>query len=318
MSYDWRNYISVLVPPATSGNLQFSVQTYDATSNISLTLTVTSVGTEDEISLANSICNQLTTLIAQASATYTGQPVISQYPPNATFYLDKTDHCVSVWSQAQYRLQLVSNNTGAVLKIGPTPTLITLARAQALAPLLGIDFTDFNEESLTDVQIMDLLEITSNQIINIINNPLVIANYLMEVKGNMTGSIKLKSKPVLDYDPPYIVRPNLLLPITLPILQSAFAYEVIRSKGLFTYRYDNSMFTVWDPFEMNNEVKMTYRAGLLNIPRIVQEKLLILCSLALTNTNVKTLKGGSASVEFRTPQEVLKAIAQELSQYRIG
>lgn len=317
MSYDWRNYISVMTPPATSGNLTFTVETFDALSNVSLTFNVSSTGAEDEQGLALAIESQLNTLLIQASANFNGQPVFSNYSPAASFYVDRTEHVVSFWSQAQYRLQLTSNPLGASIRIASSPTLITLARAQALAPLLGVDFTDFNENSLTTTQIMDLLELASGQIINLTNNYMVIACYLMEVIGNMTGAIKLKSKPVLDYDAPYIVRPNLLMPITLPILQTGYAYEIVRDLGVFQYRYDNNILSVWDPFEMRNEIKMTYRAGLLNIPRIVQEKVIQISALALNNTNVKVLKGGSASVEFRLPQEVLNSISQELAQFRV-
>lgn len=319
MSYDWRNYISVLTPTVTSGNLQFEVETYDAAQNITLTFNVSALGSWDEIKLAKSISDQMNTILLQASAAYSQNPypVFANYPPNATFYVSKTDHIVSFWSQAQYRLQLVSNNTGASIRISSAPTFVTLAKAKSMAPLIGIDFSDFNEEDLSDNQIMELLEMSSNQIVNIINNPLVIANYLLEKRGTMTGSIRLKSKPVLDFDAPYVIRPNVILPLALPILLTGWTYEIVRDKGLFTYRYSSDLIQAWDPFEINNEVKMTYRAGQLNIPKIVMEKVLEISGLALNNTNIKSLKGGSASVEFRLPQDTYKSISQELGQFRI-
>lgn len=316
MSYDWRNYISVLTP-AASGTLIFSVETYDASPNVTLTLPVTAGRSMDEISLANQISNQFTTLLTQACAIYQGIPVFSFFPPNANFYVDKTDHVVSFWSQAQYRLQLVSNTTGAAIQISPTPTLLTLAQAKSMAPLVGVDFSDFNENDLTDNQIMELLQIASNQIVNIVNNPIIIANHLLEIIGNMVGSVKLDSKPVLDYDPPVINRPSVLLPLSLPILQSGYSYDIVRNKGIFNYRYDSNLINAWDPYDSNNEVRMTYRAGNLNIPRIIQEKVIQVAGISLNTSSIKSLKGGSASVEFRLPQEALAAISAELAQFRI-
>lgn len=68
MSYDWRNYISVLTPTVTSGNLQFEVETYDAAQNITLTFNVSALGSWDEIKLAKSISDQMNTILLQASA----------------------------------------------------------------------------------------------------------------------------------------------------------------------------------------------------------------------------------------------------------
>ena len=73
-----------------------------------------------------------------------------------------------------------------------------------------------------------------------------------------------------------------------------------------------------DPFDTNNEVKVTYRAGYMNIPRIVQEKTLLIVALMLNDPNVKSLKGGSFAVEFRLPIETLKSISAELSGFKIS
>lgn len=68
---------------------------------------------------------------------------------------------------------------------------------------------------------------------------------------------------------------------------------------------------------MNNEVKMTYRAGYMNIPSIIKEKTLIVTGLLLNDPNVRSLKGGSFAVEFRLPIDTLKSISAELSAYKL-
>lgn len=312
---DWRNYLSVLTPAGT-GNLVLQLETFNAYSNVSLTLTVTSDQAQDEITYARSIHQQVQVQLVQASASYWGQPVFSDQAPLSTFKLSRTDHIVCFWSQAEFRLYVVSNDAGAEIQIASSPTFLTLAQAQDFAPLVGLEFTDFNEDDLTNSQILTLLQLASDQIVRLINNNIVISCYLKEHIGHMTGTLGLDYGPVVEWDVPYVRRPYVILVTAIPLGQSAIAYNVIRNLKLVNYRFTNDLIDVFDPYEMNNEVKMTYRAGLLNVPRVIQEKVLQICSMMLTDTNIKSLKGGSFAVEYRPPVEVLEAIALELRAYR--
>ena len=304
-----------MTPATSTGIHTFTLATTDAIPNISLTLTASSTSGDDEITVAQSIVSQFNTQLAFASALYTGTPVFSDQAPAATFYVASTDHCVSIWSQARYRLQLTSNTAGTSVVIGPCPIPITLARALALGPLTGVDFTDSNENLLSNSQIINLLEYSSDQVMRLINNYFVIACHLHEHLGNMEDTIFLRAGPIVDWDRPNIRRPIAILSIAIPILQSSIAFSVDRRSKMVNYRYGNSLMYTWDPYDMNNEVKMTYRAGHLNFPRILQEKIVQAASLTLNDTNIKSLKGGSFAVEFRLPIETLRAITQELRQY---
>lgn len=315
---DWRNYLSVMTPCAASGNIVFNFTTYDANPNVSLTITVSALSGESEVALARRIHDQLNIQLIQASAQYNNIPVFSNYTPNATFSVWQTDHIVSVWSQSTYLITEVSNNTGSTIQISANPTFITLAQAQSLGPLLGSDFTDSNETELTSSQIMTVLQIASNQICGLINNNLVIANYLMEYIGNMEGSVFLNYGPVVSYDTPVILPPvYAIVAQAYYIYLYPFSFQVNRRLKLLNYRFNSQLMGGGDPFEMNNEVKMTYRAGYMNIPSIIKEKTLIVTGLLLNDPNVKSLKGGSFAVEFRLPIDTLKAISAELSGFKL-
>lgn len=316
MSGDWRNYVSVMTPTATSGDLTFHLETFDSDPNISLTMMVSALEGEDEITVAERVKSQCSTILRQASAYYNGIPVFSNQVPAATFDLQRTDSCVSFWSQATFRLRLTGNTTGCSLKIASTPTPITLAQAKSIAILNGVAFEDGNENTLTDNQIMDLVEIASNQIIEILNNPFVIACYLHEYLGNMEDTFFLRYGPIVNWDQPYIRRPFYLLYDALSLLQTKVNFSVDSRLRMVNYRYQNDLFSSWSPGEMNNEFKMTYRAGFMNFPRLLLDKIVQASSLALNNTNVKSLKGGSFAVEFRLPIETLQAIALEMRQYK--
>lgn len=315
---DWRNYLSVMTPCAASGNIVFNFTTYDANPNVSLTITVSALSGESEVALARRIHDQINVQLIQASAQYNNIPVFSNYTPNATFSVWQTDHIVSVWSQSTYLVTEVSNNTGSTIQISANPTFVTLAQAQSLGPLLGADFTDSNETELTSLQIMTVLQIASNQICGLINNNLVIANYLMEYIGNMEGSVFLNYGPVVNYDTPVILPPiYAIVAQAYYIYLYPFSFQVNRRLKLLNYRFNSQLMGGGDPFEMNNEVKMTYRAGYMNIPSIIKEKTLIVTGLLLNDPNVRSLKGGSFAVEFRLPIDTLKAISAELSGFKV-
>jgi hypothetical protein len=294
----------------------FHLETYNSQANIALSFTATSSGTETEVGLAYSLASQFNTILIQASAAYNGQPVFSDQLPISSFNVTVTDHVVCIWSQANFRIELTSNTTGSSILVGPSPVLVTLQKAKNYAPLLGIEFSDFNENNLTDKQIMVLMELASDQIVKLTNNNIINSTYLKEHIGNMTGTLTLGKGPITSWDVPYIRRPYIILVTAIPLGQAAIAYNVVTRLKLVNYRFTNDLMNLFDPFEMNNEVKMSYRAGFLNIPRIIQEKVVEMSSLMLTDTNIKSLKGGSAAVEFRAPQEVLNAISQELRAYR--
>lgn len=315
---DWRNYLSVMTPCAASGNIVYNFTTYDANPNISLTMTVSAVTGENEVALARRIHDQLTVQLIQASAQYNGVPVFSNQVPKATFFIGQSDNIVSVWSQATFLITEVSNNTGATVQVSSNPTYVTLAQALALGPLLGSDFTGLDETELTSAQIMAALQLASNQISSIVNNNLVIANYLLEYIGNMEGSTSLQYGPVVNYDTPVILPPlYAIMAQAYYIYLYPYSFQVNRKLRILNYRFTSQLMGDGDPFEMNNEVKMTYRAGFMNIPSIIKEKTLIVTSLLLNDANVKSLKGGSFAVEFRLPIETLKAISAELAGYKM-
>ena len=314
---DWRNYISVMTPCAASGNLVFSLTTYDAASNISLTFSVSALSTDTEVSLARQINNQITTILTQASAYWNAIPAFSNQPPNASFYLGQTDNIVSIWSQAQFLLTLDSNDSGSTIQISSNPTFVTLATAKAWGPLLGLNFSDSNEVLLTDDQIMAMLQIASNQICSLINNNLVIANFLQEYIGHMDDAVLLRVGPILSYDTPVIRPPIYAIANSYYLYLYPYSFQVDRKLKLLNYRFASNLMGDGDPFDSNYEVKMTYRAGYLNIPKIIQEKTLLITTLMLNDPNVKSLKGGSFAVEFRLPVETYKSISAELSAYKL-
>lgn len=315
---DWRNYISVMTPVASSGNIVFSLETLDATSNIALVLNVSATAGDSEITLARKIKDQLVIEVGQASATYSGMPVMCTTLPLATFYTARTDHVVSIWSQAQFSLAQVSNNTGAILKISSTPTLLTLAQAKNIGPLLGVDFMDDNGINYTDQQIMDSMELASGQIISLVNNNFVISNYLEEHIGHMEGAIQLRIGPIIDYDTPVVLPPSLIPTSLNYLITYGGSFAIDRKTKILAYRFDSNLFNVYDPFEMRNEVKLTYRAGLMNIPKIVIEKTLQISSFLDDILGVTELKGGSFDVKLGLPTDVIKLIAAELRAYRNG
>jgi len=315
---DWRNYLSVMTPCAASGNIVFRLTTYDADPNVSLTLTVSALTGDSEIALARKIHDQIDVQLVQASAQYSGLPAFSSQVPQATFYLGQTDQIVSIWSQATYLLEIISNTTGSQVQISSTPTFVTLAQAKALGPLLGLDYTDANEVDLTDSQIMTVIQLASDQISRIINNNLVIACYLHEYIGSMQGTILLRQSPIVNYDKPAVLPPILVSTGLYYVYNYYSSFQVDRKLRLLNYRFGSNLMNAGDPFDTNNEVKVTYRAGYMNIPRIVQEKTLLIVALMLNDPNVKSLKGGSFAVEFRLPIETLKSISAELSGFKIS
>jgi hypothetical protein len=244
-----------------------------------------------------------------------GQPAFSSDPPPDSFNITQTDHILCIWSQCQFRLTVLGNTCGNFIVINETPVFPTLADITNIAPVLGVDLTDNNETQLTPQQVVYLATVASAQLVRLINNNIVISTYMHEEIGRNTGTLRLKAVPVINYDMPQVRRPYIIGITSILITKSPVAYQVDRQLGLLNYRFTNDLIEISEPFQQYNEIKCTYRAGYLNIPQLIKEKVIQLMGLSLEDINVNILKGGSGSVTFFKPIETYRWIIMLLREY---
>jgi len=315
---DNRVYLSCLTPCASTGNLTLYIETFDATpADITLTISCSGVAGQDEIKLATNIVQAINSALTVNSYVYDGTPAYNWEGFPVQFQAMRSDHVVTLWAQCQFRVTISNNAWSNIVQIDSTPTLCTVTEARTMSPVMGIDFEDNNENLLTDSQLATLLQISSSQLVRLINNNIVLGTQYHEEIGIRTGSIKLKTKPVLNFDVPQIRRPYILGITSMMVNNFAVSYQVDRRLGILNYRFTNDLMEISEPFDLNNEVKLTYRAGYMNIPRIIKEKTLIVCSNILDDIsmNVSELKVGGFATKFFRPLDSLQFLTTELREY---
>lgn len=304
-----------MTPAASAEDLTFSFETYNAETNIVLVATVTGITTSmSEIDVALEIENQLTDLLP----AYSGVPVFSTDAYEATFRVTRTSHSVCVWSQAQFRTQLTENNTGAKLKISPTPVLMTVARANALnGGFTGSAFGTLSGTALTTDQTIDMLESVSAELIGYLNNNIVISTYLGEFRTDGYKSIFTSPTPGVAIDTPTVRRKYAYEIWAIP-QYGYLAYNWIRHSGQLNFRYNENFVNAGEPFELDNEVRVTFTAGEFDIPVAIEKCLIHLTQLGINmSSGVEELAGGSFKVKFGDYSKTLEHIFRPIRKYKM-
>lgn len=302
-------FISVLTVPASSGQAVFEIKTYDASTNIILTLTATGLNTTDsENAIAKKIYDQFNTLLTNNSANFTA-PVYGADTPAAKFRAHRTEHVISIFSESQFSVELLSNTTGNIIYIDNVPIPLTISEAQSLGAIQGQQFKDFDGNNLTNSQIADLLAASFAEFVAYTNNYVVMATYVHEEEGIGDDAIQLGKRPLVSVDIPQIRRPIFLTNIAQETTVSGmFIYIVNRELGWIQYKFAQDILFNYEPFDKGNEIKISYVAGYKSIPLAVKSALLRLTTLYQHDADIDQLEGGTFRVVFSKEKTTITKI----------
>lgn len=291
-------FLSCETPASSDGSLLFTLESFNAVPNIAITLTVTGVVSGDsEEDIATLINNQFTSQLLPYA--YNGLSVYSDDDFVATFRMGQTQHIASIWSQCGYQLSLISNNTGSIIKVNPRPILLTVAEAQNQANIKGFQFIGADGNPLTSNQISDLMLKGSSQICTFLKCNVAITTYFNTWRGQDNKSVFTSPCPGIARDPVVVRRKAYINLYTNPTYMS-FTFYWNRLSGELNYRPSSVVVNTKSPFDLDNEVDLTFTAGYYQIPEEIKWVLTDLNEMNLLGLyNIKSLKGGSGQIEFQ-------------------
>lgn len=308
-------FVSSCTSPYENGDLVFTLETFDAAPNIAITLSVTGILTSyTETDLATSINTQLTSQLIPYK--YNGNALFSDTPFTTQFRVSQTEHITSIWSQCGYDFRLISNTTGANIKVSTRPVLMTVAKAKDFAAIKGFEFTDVNGNSLSDSQITDLNLRGSTQIISFLRINVAITTYLNTIRGQDNKSVFLKPTPGVARDTVMVRRKAYINLYTNPTYMT-FTFYYNRYTGELNYRPSSTVVNTKSPFDLDNEVQVTLTAGYYNIPEEIFWALTDLNELNLLGLgNIESLKGGTGEIKFQDSQLLYNRIFSPIKHLR--
>jgi len=344
-----RVFINVLVAPTASGEIDLLYSTVGTAKDVSLTIQCTGIlPTDTEITTAQKIYNCIyatlfnTTMFTDVSQS-AGQgiggdnlnvninqdghldipvqglepgrgifniPVYGSQSPSSQARPAWTDHVTSLFSQAQFQLTLLSNNTGANIYLSSTPIYLTIAEARKYGPFRRQYWTSPQGVAFTDADIISSLENAGNEWLGITNNFVVQSCFVAERDGYLTDGIQLKKYPLIVVDTPRVRRPSILQTLvadttTIDILSK---YIVNRDTGWLTFRFAQNLVFNYEPFDFYNEIKVSYVGGYDSIPREVKMSILDISFYSGLNRYESELKSGTTSVKFIQPWTIYKGL----------
>lgn len=317
-----RQCINIMTPPASGGSITFQFQTYNANPNIIIVATVTGVdATNSEEDLAANIAYQIGTIDIQNHVDFEGNvDLVNNPPPDANFYLSRTDHVVNIFSQSQFSLKVTANNTGSDVEITTDPILVKLSEAKEFGPSLGQNWVNLSTgATLTNDQIIAALRMSSSYLTAVLRNRIVKSMYILQVLGNYTISVQTLKRPIVRVFNPLLRRPDVptFLDLSSQLVDPLSVYDVADDTGWITYRYAQEVFNAMEPFDKNNTWRLAYEAGYHNIPDAVKFAIVRLTYIQQRFSNVKSLKGGTSEIVYGSTNADVQILFRVLGEYAL-
>jgi hypothetical protein len=319
---DNRLFLSVLLPAASAGSFNYSINAYAYDSSgpdNTITGTVTGILTSySETQVAQTIFNQVSLTLISAGASYSGAPFPVPNNPLPTFRLTRTEHVICFWSQAQFEINITGDTTGGFYAIDATPTLDTVAGLQQRAFAVNQPLQSDSGGPLTTLQLVQLLRTSSAELVNTMRNNIVLSTYYFETWTNFQNQVRLQCYPVAYLDTPYILRPTIITNLTLSAQADTYGRYFIDSQtGWVAFRFTQDLLFNYEPYDINNQWRVTYIAGFKSIPSGVKDAIAKLSYQLQIFSNLEEIRGGSFVARFDkdATQRAAKAIYSPLRQY---
>lgn len=244
---------------------------------------------------------------------------LSADTPYACYRMVRGAHALNIWSQTRFEVKILSNDTGAIFYTASTPNLIPLERVKSQAMFNGVSFV-MNGQALTDDQIIELTGQASAELISYLNNNITASCYLFEGRGKDGRSVILRPLPGIDFDVPRIRRKQLYTALLLPAYPKQF-FDWVKTTGEMSYRPNENYSRVYEPFDLDNEIKLAFTAGNFYISPVIEKAVMNLIALALFGAqyggNLKSIGGGSFRASFGNWQEALYKVLLSLRSYKM-
>lgn len=324
-------FLSVMTPATSAGTITFLLETIDYTAtltpsdrmsqseSLSVTLTVTGVVcTIDEVELATLIYEQISeAILAQTDLAYDGVMTTPDETTPGNFQVTNSEHVICLWSQALFKLSVVSNPTGCTLVLSEAPVLITLAEAKEIASVLSLSWRSDQGTTLTDAQIIKLLTLASADLVSKLRNNIVLTTYMKEFKGNNVLGIKLSPTPIIDYDQPSIRRKDSSADFAT-LDWGKWVYHLNHETGKFTFRKDEVIIDDGSPFYKDNVILISFIAGHTHIPDEIKKGVVDMARYLLNprKMDIQELAGGSGKIKFGDKVSYLDRIFLSLKRYK--
>lgn len=303
-----------MTPAASSGSISYTLQTFDAISNLVITDVVSGITTSDsEKGIAKKVLDQINTTICMIGASYNGTPVLVGESASAQFQLTRSDHVVCIFSQSQFQLDITDDTTGAIYSVRSSPALTTVADVQKYSTILNQSFSN-----LTNAQIANLIELVSDEIVEDCRTPIVLSTFVTHVVTNLYDGYQLPIYPVYDMDNPSINRPWTILNFVDVSVSDVTTRYHIQRDGWIVYKYpQNLVYVTNDPYEKGNMWMVSWVAGHSQIPEIVKRAVAKITPFYTSFSMYEELSGGTSRVKFKDEYDEKLKILKTLTNYKV-
>lgn len=242
---------------------------------------------------------------------YTGYPVFTMDEFPFTFRSTQTDHILNFWSQSPYSVQMVTNNSGAYVRLSDCPIFPLLSQAKDIARVKGVFIS-----TMSDDQVVDAIEAASALIVSWLGGfNVVMATYLHEETGDWKRGFDLKYNPVPYHD--YMVARGPYIPSYVGALATSVVqrFNVDEYLGSVEFLDWSNALQLREIGDFGNVARMTYQAGYNSVPLVLRQETVRVLDSSNQPSTVRRLSGGSGSIELEDYNTVMKQTLYNLQQF---
>ena len=306
-------YISVLAPATAAGDVVLNIKSINRATPITFNITVPIETTASVVDIADLIKSGIDAQLVSLGYNYTGIPSFvyasTEWP--FTFRTYQTDHIINIWSQTPYRLSVVSAPAGVTILTGSSPTLITLARARALAPIIGTTYAS-GATTYDDATLALALESASDEIISqyLGSHPVAASTFLHQEFGFNQNGFQLFYRPVIGWDIMAFRFPsfwNIAVPESGQLTAGYFSIDPTTGYVTFAIRSGAR------PMRPGNVAKITYVSGKTEIPTSVEREIVRVGQYIKIPVFASRMKSASTQLDLVKREEMKAVIEGNLS-----
>lgn len=302
----FNEFISVFRGPTQDGVATITITSIDLDPPVQIVATTPSLSSSlspDDI--AQAIFDAVKAQLVLEDKLYSGQPAFLEEGAPFTFRPLITDHVVTLWSQARFKLKATLSS--GVLLADMTPAFVTRDQLNSIARSLGRPL------NLSDDDKAQAVLISSAELIAGMNGNLIVAACYIEAQpGFDTRGTVFPQNNILHCDPEISRSPSLVGFTGVTKLIGGLPSDLNAEIG---HVYYPDMPFQYEPYQRNTQVRRTYVAGFNSIPVIVKRSACELGSMAMVPREIASVKGGSGQVVLRVDGKALQSVLFNVREY---
>ena len=313
------SFVNVLAGSKKAGDIVLQFRDINTATPVIVTATIPVLANRTEKQLASDIWDGLNSTFISNNVLYSGQPSFPSTNPTVMgFESIRTQNIIAIWSQSEYEMELVSNDTNAILDVSATPIFGTLEDFRDLAGVSGVKLLTGDNTPMSTRQIILAAKSACSKMIQMLNGFYIIpTTYLQVEEGEWQRGVTCRYAPIIRRSPVLArgpIQPGYYDSLGFTPVQRI---EFDPWTGCMHFLdYSNSI-GFREATDFGNSIVWSYVAGYPDVVESLMQVALQTLGMSRIPTEIAAFRGASFQLQFKDPAKANALIMSSLSQFAV-